>query len=170
MLNEFNGKTFPYKLSIATNAEAEILNDKMDMFNGKQFAFHGDVEVLKNYVVKDNGTVIAGIRSCFYLGKCVVINVLFVDENHRHKGLGSLLLNKVEVEAKAIGARLIHLDTFDFQAKDFYLKYGYEIFGVLDNCPPGHKRYYMKKTLGGPAEKVAQRNITETGVNGGLIS
>ena len=43
--------------------------------------------------------------------------------------------------------RLIHLDTFDFQAKDFYLKHGYEVFGVLDDCPKGHKRYYMKKVL-----------------------
>jgi hypothetical protein len=33
------------------------------------------------------------------------------------------------------------------QDKDFYLRHGYEIFGVLDNCPPGHQRYYMKKLL-----------------------
>ena len=38
------------------------------------------------------------------------------------------LLNKVESEAKAIGATLAHLDTFDFQAKDFYIKHGYEVF------------------------------------------
>ncbi|WP_202127900.1 hypothetical protein [Clostridium sp. C2-6-12] len=40
---------------------------------------------------------------------------------------------------------LLHLDTFDFQAKDFYLKHGYEVFGVLDDCPMEHKRYYMKR-------------------------
>ncbi|WP_423236642.1 hypothetical protein [Clostridium chromiireducens] len=33
------------------------------------------------------------------------------------------------------------------QAKDFYLKNGYEVFGELDNVPLGHKRYYMKKIL-----------------------
>lgn len=43
--------------------------------------------------------------------------------------------------------RLIHLDTFDFQAKDFYLKHGDEIFGVLEDCSKGYKRYYMKKVL-----------------------
>jgi hypothetical protein len=42
---------------------------------------------------------------------------------------------------------LSHLDTFDWQTKEFYLKHGYEVFGVLDDCPPGHKRYYMKKVL-----------------------
>lgn len=41
----------------------------------------------------------------------------------------------------------IILDTFDFQAKNFYIKQGYEIFGILDNCPEGHKRYYMKKNI-----------------------
>lgn len=163
---DFKDKTFPYEFSSASNAEAEILNDKMDAFNGKQISYHGDVEVLKNYVVKDGGTIVAGIRSCFYLGKCVVINVLFVEEPHRHKGLGSLLLNKVETEAKAIGASLIHLDTFDFQAKDFYLKNGYEIFAILDNCPPGHERYYMKKTFNSPEDKATQREITRIGVYG----
>jgi len=137
----------PYELSIATNAEAETLNDKIDAFNGKQVSFYGDVETLIDYVIKDNGTIIGGIRSCFYLGTCLAINVLFVDENHRYKGLGNLLLNKVETEATALGARLIHLDTFDFQAKDFYLNYGYEIFGILEDCPPGYKRYYMRKYL-----------------------
>ena len=46
-----------------------------------------------------------------------------------------------------MGAYLSHLDTFDFQAKDFYLKHGYEIFGTLENCPPNHNRYYLKKAL-----------------------
>jgi hypothetical protein len=41
--------------------------------------------------------------------------------------------------------RELHLDTFDFQAKDFYVKHGYEVFGVLEDCPEGHVRYFMKK-------------------------
>ena len=75
------------------------------------------------------------------------ISVLFVDELYRGKGLGTLLVKHLEEEAKSLGLKLIHLDTFDFQAKDFYLKLGYEIFGVLDYCPKGHKRYYLKKLL-----------------------
>lgn len=168
-LGDFEDKTFPYEFSVASNAEAEILNDKMDAFIVRQISYHGDLEVSKNYIVKDSGTIVAGIRSCFYLEKCVVITVLFVEEQHRHKGLGSLLLNKIETEAKAAGVSLIHLDTFDFQAKDFYLKNGYEIFAVLDNCPPDHKRYYMKKTLGGPEDKLNQRKITRTGVYGVVV-
>ena len=57
------------------------------------------------------------------------------------------MLAKVEKIAKKYSANLVHLDTFDFQAKDFYLKHGYEVFGVLEDCPKCHKRYYMKKVL-----------------------
>jgi hypothetical protein len=39
------------------------------------------------------------------------------------------------------------LDTFDFQVKAFYEKLGYELFGILDDCPPGHRRYFLKKAL-----------------------
>ena len=56
-------------------------------------------------------------------------------------------MKKVEDEAKDIGATLSHTDTFDFQAKDFYLKQGYTIFGELADCPPGHTRFYLKKAL-----------------------
>lgn len=75
------------------------------------------------------------------------ISVLFVDEPYRGRGLGTWLLKHVEEKAKSTGIRLIHLDTFDFQAKDFYLRQGYEIFGVLEDCPKGHSRYYLKKLL-----------------------
>lgn len=77
--------------------------------------------------------------------ECLYISVLFVDEKHRKQGLGHILLEAMEQEAKSLDIKLIHLNTFDFQAKDFYLKHGYEVFGVLDDCPQGHKRYYMKK-------------------------
>jgi hypothetical protein len=56
-------------------------------------------------------------------------------------------LQKVENDAIKLGANIAHLDTFDFQAKDFYIKQGYEIFGILEGCPIGHKRYYLFKHL-----------------------
>ena len=50
--------------------------------------------------------------------------------------------------AKEGNCSLMHLDPFDFQAKEFYEKNGFEVFGILENCPPGHTRYYMKKEIG----------------------
>lgn len=140
-------ESLPYSLVSATLKEAEILNEKMDIFNAKQLSFHGNAEELANYVIKDQGRIIAGIKICLYLRECMFVNILFVDEEYRGKGLGSQLLQYAEQKAKSTGIRLVHLDTFDFQAKDFYLKHGYEIFGILEDCPKGHKRYYLKKIL-----------------------
>ena len=57
------------------------------------------------------------------------------------------MLAEVESAAKEKGCYLIYLDTFDFQAKEFYEKQGYEVFGVLEDCPKEHCRYYLKKTI-----------------------
>ncbi len=100
-----------------------------------------------NYQIKEKGMLIAGIKSVLYCWGCLYVDVLYVDPRHRNKGLGTRLLNKVEQEAKKHDCHLVHLDTFDFQAKGFYLKNGYSVFGTLSNCPKGHKRYYLKKEL-----------------------
>jgi len=134
-----------YNIDSVTAEEAEILNNKIDEFNAKQLSFYGNVEEFKNYVIKDQKNIVAGIRICLYLNECMFISVLFVDQQYRNKGLGSKLLAHAEQHARSVGIKLSHLDTFDFQAKDFYLKHGYEIFGVLNNCPEGHSRYYLKK-------------------------
>lgn len=52
-----------------------------------------------------------------------------------------------EDEARKRGAKHAYLDTFSFQALDFYRKYGYEIFGELQDFPVGHQRYYLVKQL-----------------------
>ncbi len=57
------------------------------------------------------------------------------------------MLNEAETIAKDMGSKLVHLDTFDFQAKDFYLKQGYNVFGKLEDCPESHVRYFMSKIL-----------------------
>lgn len=100
-----------------------------------------------NRVVEKSGEIVGGILGRMYCWNCLYIDVLWVKEEYRKDNLGSKLLREVECTAKEKGCHLIHLDTFDFQAKDFYIKHGYEVFGVLDDCPEGHKRYFMKKSI-----------------------
>jgi GNAT superfamily N-acetyltransferase len=75
------------------------------------------------------------------------VELLYVYDQYREHGIASMLLEHVEKIARSHRCHLAHLDTFDFQAKNFYLKHGYSIFGVLENAPQGHNRYYMKKGL-----------------------
>ncbi len=75
------------------------------------------------------------------------IDLLWVAENHRGRGLGRRLLHSAENEARARGAGHAYLDTFDFQARPFYEREGYTVFGVQDDFPPGHRRFYLRKDL-----------------------
>jgi len=70
-----------------------------------------------------------------------------VDEGLRRQGYGEGLLKRAEEEALKKGCRAIHLDTMSFQAKPFYEKFGYTVFGMLDDLPPGHQRIFMWKSL-----------------------
>ncbi len=132
----------------ATSDEAEFIDNQIVEFNKSQVPFTQEqTPLFRNYVIKENDVVIAGINALIYHWGILYIDVLFVNEQHRGKKLGGQLLDRVENDAKAMGATLSHLDTFDFQSNDFYLKKGYQVFGVLENCPTGHKRYYLSKSL-----------------------
>lgn len=76
------------------------------------------------------------------------VDVLFVPESLRGTGLGSRLMQMAEREAIRRGCGGVWLDTFSFQAREFYEKLGYEVFGSIENYPPGHSRFFLKKALG----------------------
>ena len=75
------------------------------------------------------------------------IELMWMEEKYRGQGYGHRLLTLAEEEARDRGARHVHLDTFSFQAPAFYEKHGYEVFGELQDFPPGHQRIYMWKDL-----------------------
>lgn len=102
---------------------------------------------LSRKAVNEDDDIIGGIIAKMYCWNCVYVDTLWVSEESRGSGLGKGLLQEVEAAARSNRATLIHLDTFDFQAKEFYEKSGYEVFGVLKDCPKGHTRYYLKKAL-----------------------
>ena len=136
-----------YVIKESNNDEAELVIDKLVNYNlSKVPNTQEELFMWINRVIKNNNNeIISGINSKMYCWNCLYIDSLYVDDKYRNNGLGRKLLEEIEIIAKEKGCKLIHLDTFDFQAKDFYLKQGYEIFGILDECPENHKRYYMKK-------------------------
>lgn len=75
------------------------------------------------------------------------VELMWLDESLRGQGYGSQLLTAAEDEARLRGAEYSYLDTFSFQAPEFYKKHGYEVFGTLEDFPPGHRRYFMTKRL-----------------------
>ncbi|APH16973.1 acetyltransferase domain protein [Clostridium sporogenes] len=133
----------------SSEEEADLIVDRIVEYNLSKVPGKQEVPLLCiNRVIEDtNGEIIAGILSKMYCWNCIYIDVLWIKEEYRKDGLGTKLLKELEKIAKEKNCHLIHLDTFDFQAKDFYIKHGYEIFGILDQCPENHKRYFMKKNI-----------------------
>lgn len=94
----------------------------------------------------DNGSVAGGLWGGTSF-EWLHVQMLFVPEQLRGLGVGGALMALAEAEARARGCRGAHVDTFSFQAAPFYRKLGYTLFGVLQDCPPGHDRLFFQKRL-----------------------
>jgi GNAT superfamily N-acetyltransferase len=75
------------------------------------------------------------------------IELLWLSARARGKGLGSRLIKAAESQARRRGSRLIHLNTFSFQAPGFYEKQGYRRFGGMSGSPLGEQRHFYVKRL-----------------------
>ncbi|MFC4498636.1 MULTISPECIES: GNAT family N-acetyltransferase [Streptomyces] len=74
---------------------------------------------------------------------------LWVDERHRGRGLGTRLLTEAEhIAAHSRGCHRARLETWDFQAPDFYRRLGYKVACVIEDYPPGVTEYTLTKRLG----------------------
>lgn len=138
-----------YDIVNCTENDAEYICDKLVEYNLQQVAKTQKIDFVNIYkkVVDENNKIIAGCLAKMYCWNVIYIDILWVDEQYRGHRLGTKLLNEIEKIALEEKCSLIHLDTFDFQAKDFYIKQGYEVFGALEDCPVNHCRYYLKKKL-----------------------
>ena len=65
----------------------------------------------------------------------------------RGRGFGKELMKRAETYAIERGCTDAYLDTFSFEARPFYEKLGYRIFGTLENHPVGYQHYFMTKKL-----------------------
>ena len=75
------------------------------------------------------------------------VDILWVHESHRKKGIGTKLLSEAEKEAVRRGCHHVHLDTMSWQAPEFYKKHGYEVIGILPDIPSGNQKYLLMKAL-----------------------
>lgn len=99
------------------------------------------------YTIQGSDHVIAGGVVAQIYWEWLYVDLMWMKEELRLRGYGSRLLTLVENEARKRGAKHAFLDTFSFQAPDFYKKHGYHIFGELHDFPAGHMRYFMTKDL-----------------------
>ncbi len=96
--------------------------------------------------VREKGRLIGGAYGAS-VWDWIHLKYLWVHKAYRETGVGSHIIKELEREAGRRGVIGIHLDTFSFQALPFYEKNGFEIFGVIEDHPRGHRRYYLKKVI-----------------------
>ncbi len=102
--------------------------------------------VIRVFLQDDSGKVLGGVDG-FLFGGWLYVKLLWVDTALRSQGHGGRLLAQLEREAVRSGCRYAHVDTYDFEARPFYEKHGYEVFATLDDYPPGHQKHFFKKRL-----------------------
>lgn len=102
----------------------------------KDFSFH----------VERDGRIVAGIVAGSAY-QTLEVDFLFVDEDFRGQGLGSLLLRTAEERARAAGILHVLLNTYSFQAPGFYREEGYTELFRIDNCLGPHSQHFFWKDL-----------------------
>jgi GNAT superfamily N-acetyltransferase len=73
------------------------------------------------------------------------VDTLFIPISMRRMGLGRKTLAEAEAEAVRRGCHGVWLSTYTFQARGFYERLGYSIFGVVEEYPRGHSLIFLTK-------------------------
>jgi GNAT superfamily N-acetyltransferase len=110
--------------------------------------FTGPSESAEFVVTLRDGTgkFLGGIY-CVVYWQALFVKWVWLDESVRKSGVGTELMSDAEAEGRRRGATMSHLDTFSFQARGFYEKLGYRVFGTLDYPGTNFQRHYMTKVL-----------------------
>jgi GNAT superfamily N-acetyltransferase len=124
-------------------ATLDAIDNGLDVYNA-QFS-PATFEAFAVPLKTAEGEIKGGIYAMAWAGS-LFIKWFWIDESLRRAGHGRKLMAAAEAEGRRRGCTAVWLDTFEFQARPFYEKLGYEVFGTLD-YPAGFKRYFMQKAL-----------------------
>lgn len=99
-----------------------------------------------NFLAYDDDKLIGGAIG-FIKYDWYFLDMLYIDEEYRKGNIGTSLINELENFARKEKLTGIRTDTWDFQAKEFYEKMGFKLFGELKDCPLGTINYFFEKKL-----------------------
>ncbi|WBG61626.1 GNAT family N-acetyltransferase [Pseudomonas citronellolis] len=126
-----------------------VVEEGLRAYNVERMGTSYGYEGFELYARDAEGQLVGGLFGHSGMG-WLYVDYLWLDARQRGAGLGAQLLALAEEEARRRGCVGVFLYTYSFQAPGFYRKQGFELMGVLEDCPPGHQRFYLKKRLVGP--------------------
>ena len=135
--------------SSPSKKDLKTISEGIQSFNKKhlpdEIVFEEDIRFAV-FAKDDSGKVLGGIRATAFWDYCI-IELLWLSEEVRGSGVGSMLMKCAEDYAIENGFKYMRTETLSFQAKPFYEKSGYKVFGELPNYPEGHTTYCLVKEL-----------------------
>ena len=120
-----------------TKEDLNIISQGIKSYNQNHITDDVVFEQDTNFSVfarNDNGDIVGGIRASAFWNYCI-IELLWLSDETRGKGVGSALMEKAESYAIKKGFAYMRTETLSFQAKPFYQKLGYQVFGELHDHP-----------------------------------
>ena len=142
---------FPIRISDVVAADdRRELEDRLHAFNVESTGYH-DARDLSCFLRDAEGTLVAGIDG-FTWGGYAHVELLWVSEPFRGKGLGRRLLEAAEAEARERGCTSIVLSSHEFQAPGLYAKVGYHLVGATEDTPVGYREFHFQKRLAATGE------------------
>ncbi len=134
-----------YEIKYLEQPAWEIIGGGIRDYNNQQVGEdHGQTLCFVLQTLQDE--IVGGVIGATYWD-WLYVDLMWIREDLRGQGYGQQLLTLAEDKARERGATRAYLDTFSFQAPDFYKKCGYTEFGRLDNFPSGHTRSFLTKQL-----------------------
>ena len=138
-----------YDIIPCTEEDEDFIEEKLDAINHSIVPPEedGENEDIVFKIADDEGNTIAGCILVIGSWKIAELDIIWVDEKYRRKGLGSALIREAEKAARENGCYVMILGTFDFQARPLYEKHGYSLCGTVRDFPRGHENYTLIKRL-----------------------
>ena len=97
-----------------------------------------------NFLAFDDDKLIGGAIG-FVQYNWYFLDLLYIDEEYRGQDIGTNLIKQIEAFAKKENLTGVRMETWDFQAREFYEKNGYVVYAEIKDCPPGTIDYFLKK-------------------------
>lgn len=101
---------------------------------------------LRLFVRDQNGQILGGLLGLVNM-HCLVIQIVWIEDNYRGQGIGEDLVKQCEERGKQLGAIQCIVETTDFQARPFYEKLGYAVIASVADVPKGASLHILHKLL-----------------------
>ena len=134
-------------LTAMRDPRAEVaVSAGLEEYNAKRFRV-GDRAILDIVVYEDQGgEPVGGLLGHTSFG-LFFLDLFYLPEALRGRGLGSRILALAEGEARRRGCSAAFVYTVTFQAPEFYERHGYRRFGEIACPPDGATRVFFTKPL-----------------------